>query len=160
METVKKDFEIIPLRWENAYFDWKTKNYNVFPNASGIYQIYGTSPLYGLDTLLYIGQAKDLRYRIKQHFESSESFIGRQPNKSCRYALLDPSSLTIVEQTLIAMHKPSFNSANLINLHNDSKSRFIYIQNLGERGILNIEVTNYFFLLNPNIFNDDKVNTL
>ena len=73
----KIEFEIITL-------DWVKDDYKSFPDSSGIYQIYGTSPLYGMETLLYIGQAKrSLRHRIKDHFDFKEGFIGRQPNKSC-----------------------------------------------------------------------------
>lgn len=145
-------FRIITLNWVKA-------DYGNFPNKPGFYQIYGTSPIYGMDTLLYLGKSKNLKDRITQHFESTESFIGRQPNKSCRYALLSDNvimleettlpkdsidySLNMIEETLIVMHKPTFNSARLVKLAPHLNA--IYIQNHGERGMLNIETTNFYF---------------
>lgn len=137
------NFNIITL-------DWIKADFKEFPDESGVYQIYGTSPLYGMDTLLYIGQTKNLRNRVRDHFEITDSIIGRQPNKSCRYAKLPCELLNIVEQTLIVMYKPSFNSARLIQVSPDVKARAYYIQNHGERGILNIENTNFYFLNWPN----------
>lgn len=134
-------FEVITLNWIIA--DFKS-----FPISSGVYQIYGDSPLYGKDTLLYIGQASSLRHRSYSHITSNNSFIGRQPNKSCRYAEVNDELLDIVEQTLIVMHKPSFNSTNIISVGPEIKKRPVYIQNHGERGMLNLEVTNYYFLQN------------
>lgn len=142
----KQTFDIITL-------DWCKEDYKNVPDKSGLYQIYGTSPLYGLDTLLYIGQAKNLRQRIQGHFEFKDGVIGRQPNKSCRYAVLDESLLNIAEQILIIMHKPSFNSSSLIKVSPKVKEKGFYIQNHGERGLLNIEVTNYYFLKHPNYDN-------
>lgn len=138
----KIEFEIITL-------DWEKKDYKEFPNEAGVYQIYGTSPLYGMDTLLYIGQANNLKQRIRDHFDYKDGVIGRQPNKSCRYAKVPKELLNIVEQTLIIMHKPSFNSARLIKVSTEVKLRNVYIQNHGDRGMLNIENTNFYFL-HPN----------
>ena len=135
----KIEFEIMTLFWKKA-------NYEDIPTDSGLYQIYGTSPLYGMETLLYIGKAENLKLRIKSHYKSEESFIGRQPNKTIRYAILSLDLLTMVEETLIIMHKPSFNSARLIQVSQAAKTRPIYIQNHGDRGMLNIENTNFYFL--------------
>jgi hypothetical protein len=140
MESIK--FEIVTLNWIEADF-------KLFPSTPGLYQIYGDSPLYGKDTLLYIGQAMNLKHRSYSHFTSERSFIGRQPNKTCRYAELDDELLDLVEQTLIVMHKPSFNSCNIIDVGPEIKASPIYIQNHGERGMLNLEVTNFYFLPAP-----------
>jgi hypothetical protein len=129
---------------------WKKHDTEPIPDQPGLYQIYGTSPLYGIETLLYIGQAKNLEKRLSGHFKSEESFIGRQPNKSIRYATLSPDLLTFAEETLIIMHKPSFNSARLIQVSSLVRTRPIYIQNHGDRGMLSIENTNYYFL-NPDM---------
>lgn len=138
MQKIK--FEIITLNWEKAA-------YKDFPTVAGVYQVYGTSPLYGIDTLLYIGKAENLKNRISIHFNPEKGVMGRQPNKSCRYATLeDKSLLNIVEQTLIIMHKPSFNSAKLLQVSPSVRAKPYYIQNHGDRGMLNIENTNYYFL--------------
>ena len=133
------------VEFERLRLFWQCKQYTEFPQTSGIYQIYGDSPVYGIGVLLYIGKADNLNHRIKSHFTSVQSFIGRQPNKSCRFAELDKELLDIAEQTLIVMHKPSFNSSNIIEVSPVLKSRPIYIQNHGDRGMISLEVTNYYF---------------
>jgi hypothetical protein len=137
----KIEFEIITLEWTKA-------EYINFPEKSGVYQIYGTSPLYGVETLLYIGQAQHLKSRIRDHIDFKEGVIGRQANLSCRYAVVEKELLDVVEQTLIVMYKPSFNSIGLKNVSHSVRQKGYYIQNHGERGMLNYETTNYYFLNN------------
>ena len=134
------------VTFEKITLDWKKANYLDFPDSSGVYQIYGSSPLYGIDTLLYIGQAKNLKNRIRFHLGDKENVIGRQANLSCRYACVSEQLLDVVEQTLIVMYKPSFNSIGLKNVKPSVKEKGYYIQNHGERGMLNFETTNYYFL--------------
>ena len=124
-------FEIITL-------DWTKANYKDFPTTSGVYQIYGT--------LLYIGQAINLNSRIKDHIDFKDGVIGRQANLTCRYAVAPKEQLNIIEQTLIVMYKPSFNSIGLKNVSQSVKEKGYYIQNHGERGLLNHETTNFYFL--------------
>ena len=133
------------IQFEKITLTWLSCPYNEVPEQAGIYQIYGTSPLYGMDVLLYIGKADNLKGRLNDHFANLGT-IGRQPNKSCRYAVLPKELTEIVEQTLILMHKPSLNSSSINNMKTELKKKPIYIQNEGERGMLNIEVTNYYFL--------------
>lgn len=138
-------FEIVTLNWENIGY-----SINLIPNESGVYQIYGDSPLYGQNTLLYIGSAENLHERIaNQHMRWRDiSFITKQPNITFRIAKIDQSIIRIVEEILIVMHKPSFNSSSVINISPKSREHYIYIQNHGERGMLNLEVTNYYFINN------------
>ncbi|PUZ23430.1 hypothetical protein DCC81_23925 [Chitinophaga parva] len=135
----KITFEIVTLKWQSL-------KYTEVGDACGVYQVYGTSPLYGIDTLLYIGRSINPKARLKDHFEFTEGALGRQPNKSCRFAEVAGELIEIVEATLIAMYKPSFNIAGLNNVEYKAKERAIYIQNHGERGMLNYENTNYYFL--------------
>jgi excinuclease UvrABC nuclease subunit len=110
--------------------------------------------LYGIDTLLYIGQAKNLKNRISRHLGDKVNVIGRQANLSCRYACVkeyvkeevkEQLLLDVVEQTLIVMYKPSFNSMGLKNVKSSVREKGYYIQNHGERGMLNFETTNYYW---------------
>lgn len=148
----KVEFEIVTLNWAKIEND----KVGSLDGILGIYQIYGTSPLYGVDTLLYIGKSTNLKDRLSKHIRDGESSIGRQPNKSVRFAPL-PSEflatkelssviLTIIEETLIIMYKPSFNSDSLNNIYREATTSPIYIQNHGDRGMLNYENTNYYFL--------------
>ena len=133
------EFERIELVWEKLMFE-------DLPDQPGLYQIYGTSPLYGLDTLLYIGIADSLKKRLASHLQNKLSFIGKQPNKTFRVAHCEKHLLSIVEDILIVMHKPSFNSSRLINVSEKTKDKYYYVQNHGDRGLLNIETTNYYFV--------------
>lgn len=134
-------FEIITLEWKKTTPD-------KFPGAPGVYQVYGTSPLYGVDTLLYIGKATNLNDRIKAHFDPEVGVLGRQPNKTCRFAEVPAELLDVVEQILIVMHKPSFNAASLKRVSQKLRENAYYLQNHGDRGMLNLENTNFYFLAN------------
>lgn len=134
------------VTFEKIILNWEKKDYTSFPTSSGVYQIYGSSPLYGIDTLLYIGKGISLKKRISYHLGDKENVIGRQANLSCRFATVPAHLLDVVEQTLIVMYKPSFNSIGLKNVSQSVKEKGYYIQNHGERGLLNYETTNYYFL--------------
>jgi excinuclease UvrABC nuclease subunit len=136
-----KNLEITSLNWINCGNDLEK-----LPNVSGIYQIYGDSPIYGQNVLLYIGKSKNIAKRIKDREKDSGDPVTRQPNRSFRYALLEEGKLSEIEDTLIVMHKPSFNSSQMKGVGKEAKSKFIYIQNHGERGMLHLEVTNFYFL--------------
>lgn len=134
------------FEFEKVTLEWIKLNSNKeIPNVSGLYQIYGDSPVYGMNTLLYIGKAESLYRRIiKGHSQNLESFITRQPNINYRFAEL-PKNLKEVESILIAMHKPSFNSTNIIEICQEAMDKLYYIQNHGERGMLHLECTNFYF---------------
>jgi len=135
MATVR--FEIITL-------DWKKTNYIDFPMDFGIYQIYGTSPLYDIDTLLYIGQAQNLNSRIKKHIEFKGGLFGRQADLSYRYAIAPKEKLHIIEKTLILMYKPIFNLMRIESEAATFKKKAYYIQNNEKRGLLNQEKLLFF----------------
>jgi excinuclease UvrABC nuclease subunit len=136
-----KNLEITSLNWINCGNDLEK-----LPKVSGIYQIYGDSPIYGQNVLLYIGKSINIVHRINVHEKDSGDPVTRQPNRSFRYALLDESKLSEIEDILIVMHKPSFNSSQMKDVGEKAKSKFIYIQNHGERGMLHLEVTNFYFV--------------
>lgn len=107
------------IEFERVTLDWEKNTCHNAPSTSGVYQIYGTSPLYGIDTLLYIGHADNLNRRLKEHFEHHDKAIGRQPNKSCRFAqFTDVAGLALlknIEQTLIVMYKPRHYPAKCVS---------------------------------------------
>lgn len=140
-EREKIGFKIVELNWVVI------KELNVLnEKMSGVYQIYGDSPIYGTNTLLYIGKSDCLKNRLLEHDDNKESHIRRQPNISYRYAEVTPEILHIVESTLIVMNKPSFNSSSIAHINSFSREEAIYIQNHYERGILPLEQTNYYFI--------------
>jgi hypothetical protein len=130
-------FKVITLHWEILDLN------SDLTTDSGIYQIYGDSPLYGTNVLLYIGQAHNIQKRINEH-KASGSVIARQSNLSIRVAKIDKTLLDIAESILIATHKPSINSEYL-NMPSDTKQLYM-IQNHGERGALTLQVTNSYWV--------------
>ncbi len=94
----------------------------------GLYQVYGTHPVYGTDVLLYIGQAdrQKLGVRIPQH----EKWIYNQDSENVRVyvgrlggncAVSDENwsyQINMAEKLLIFTHKPAYNSSNINTIPN------------------------------------------
>lgn len=81
---------------------------NMIPNKSGIYKFYGDNY-----ELLYIGKAKYLKTRIKQHLgnnrENNTKLI-KHNFKKVNYILIeDPVDRDIIETYLINLLKPKLN---------------------------------------------------
>ena len=118
------------------------------PNTAGLYQIYGASSIYGLNSLLYIGKSKNLKARLNNHL-SEDTMISRQQNLSIRYACVSSDQsdidniLEIVETINIAIHKPCLNSKSIITPY---KKSLYLVENHGERGVLNLQVTNSYWV--------------
>jgi len=123
-----------------------------------LYQIYGDSPIYGQNTLLYIGRTETLQRRIKEHVTTK---LSRVTNMTIRFGEFDlqyleePKQdveylLKIVETILITMVKPSYNSENLHNISKEiqvESDSIYWILNTGDKGILPLEVSNIWWHL-------------
>ncbi len=137
--VVSINFEIITLDWE------RLADGDMGPSASGIYQVYGDSPIYGRDCLLYIGQASSLASRLRQHFTTSP--ITRVNGRGVRIARCSLELLDIAESILIATHKPSMNSEYINGPKSpEATTRPFLVQNHGDRGVLTLQVTNSYWL--------------
>ena len=134
---MRRTFDIITLEWETV------NSIKELPKQSGVYQCYGDSPIYGRNCLLYIGQALDIRERIKIHLSGNP--LSHQNNTNFRFAILSEDRLTCTESILISTHKPSMNS-DYINVPSETK-KLVLIQNHGERGSLVLEVTNSHWII-------------
>lgn len=133
------DFEVVTLDWECL------PGGEVGPDVSGVYQVYGDSPIYGRDCLLYIGQARSLASRLAQHLNVSP--VTRVNNRSLRIARCDEVLLDVAESILIATHKPSMNAEYVHSPKSPEATRRPYlVQNHGERGVLTLQVTNSYWL--------------
>jgi hypothetical protein len=116
----------------------------------GIYQVYGDHPVYGRDTLLYIGQAKGQTY--SQRMKGHTDFDSSQASKFTRFSLsyfckVDDlceenwgDAIDIVEQALIKSHFPALNARDVKGFF-DAAVPNILIYNWGERGSLLPEVS-------------------
>ena len=118
------------------------------PNSSedyGIYQIYGSHPVYGKNTLLYIGRAKNQTFgaRLKQHEkfwynqDSDEVIVytGRIGSNEPELAIKKwDDMIDLAEKLLIFTHQPACNSSN-INTANAIPIE-THVMNWGNRGLL------------------------
>jgi len=89
----------------------------------GVYQIYGTHPIYGSDVLLYIGKAdrQTLGVRIPQH--DKWAYTSDSNNVKVYTGHLGANEevsdeewsrlIDIAERLLIFTHKPAYNSSNI-----------------------------------------------
>lgn len=128
------EIKIISLTWVAV------QDINEIPHKPGVYQIYGDSGIYGLNKLLYIGQAKNLKNRPKGHEDEK-----RINNFSIRYALCPENDLNFVEGLLIVTHKPSYNNKSIESPDSIKTKELTFIFNEGERGNLSLEISNYWW---------------
>ena len=122
----------------------------LYPHDYGIYQVYGTHPVYGKNVLLYIGKARDQKIgeRLKQHekfyynqdSDQIQVYTGRIGSNNPKEDYDQWGSLIdIAEKLLIFTHQPAYNSSNI----NSAKDIPInaHIMNWGNRGMLLPEVS-------------------
>lgn len=93
----------------------------------GVYQIYGTHPIYGSDVLLYIGKAdkQTLGVRIPQH--EKWAYTSDVSNIKVYTGHLGSNSdvsdeewshlIDVAERLLIFTHKPAYNSASINSIY-------------------------------------------
>lgn len=145
------NFQMYHLYWK-AY-DWDINAINTAYNSNrdyGIYQVYGDHPVYGADTLLYIGKAKDQTYstRMKGHtdFDASQAskFTKLHLSYFCKADDLSETNwgdaIDVVELALIKAHMPALNSQQVMGFL-EAGAPNILIYNWGERGRLLPEVS-------------------
>jgi hypothetical protein len=121
---MKGNSMIIHISWSGPYNlnDIKKLNEDI---DFGIYQIYGSHPLYGNDVLIYIGkaQAQTFYTRIKQEgWENTNDpntikvYIGRLIGKKSVSESEWDTQINLAEKLLIFSHAPALNSSNLNSL--------------------------------------------
>ncbi len=106
-------------------------------DKSGCYQIYADHPVYGRDSLIYIGITNSsFRERFNSHLKD---FIGYHVNISVRHCLkceieLQGKTLEEIEALLISAHMPALNKEYL-HSPKTPKNDFLVL-NLSESGAL------------------------
>lgn len=144
------NFKIYHLYWKG--YDWNDGITTCHHSSKdcGIYQVYGNHPVYGPDTLLYIGKAKDETYsqRLNGHGDLDTSQIAKFTklylSYFCKVDDLNEAdwkdAIDIVEKTLIKAHSPALNAQDVKGfLEKDTPNILIY--NWGDRGRLLPEVS-------------------
>jgi len=144
------NFSIYHLYWKE--YDWNNDVMTRFNSSTdyGVYQVYGDHPVYGANTLLYIGKVKDETYsqRMKGHADFDASQVSRFSKLYLAYfCKVDDlneanwgNAIDIVEKTLIKAHSPALNSKEVMGFL-DKNTPNILIYNWGARGKLLPEVS-------------------
>lgn len=122
----KINFDVVDIDWEGPFQVEYDRNLDKYQTNSipeelicqfGIYQIYGRHPVYGKDTLLYIGETQEglskernFRSRLKEHLSNGARFFGHT-NLSIHLGPLSlpPEIIKKVESILIYCHAPALN---------------------------------------------------
>lgn len=140
----------------------------------GVYQVYGTHPIYGSDVLLYIGQAKQQYFskRIPQHekfFYNQDSenitfYVGRLGGNNHVSGDEWDSQIDIAEKHLIFSHKPAFNSSNIESINNDIIPENAHVFNWQDHKNLLPEVSAFRYFADDdihfkkyNVFDEDNI---
>jgi hypothetical protein len=148
------EFKIFHLFWKK--YSWNEaflRNFNDFDTERdfGIYQIYGNHPVYGDDTLLYIGKAAEQTFtrRMKGHYDFDASQVVGQLTRIhlgyfCEIDDMNPQiwedAISDVEPILIKAHIPALNGQGVKGFL-ESPGQNILVYNWGDKGRLFPEVS-------------------
>ncbi|KAA5607664.1 GIY-YIG nuclease family protein [Roseospira marina] len=155
-----KEYEEFYVYWSGPHelqYDEEAEAYSIkstpidLDGSLIVYAIYGQHPVFGRDSLLYIGQTKNLNLRSVDHFKKRGRFwyqispsihIGSVCDEN-ENPITNQSILSDVEEILIASHVPPMN-ARTINCPNiKCKDKLVY--NFWNRGQLLPICSGYWF---------------
>lgn len=113
----------------------------------GLYQYYGEHPIYGQNTLLYLGSAtkQSLGKRLSQHnwhlwsATPVEIYVGRLCTDKPIEITVARQKLCLAESILLFSHSPGFNTSNLNSIGH--KGDDVRVLNWGKRKSLFPEVS-------------------
>jgi hypothetical protein len=135
-----RNIKIIQIEWEGPY---KLNELNKLTDDSkdyGLYQIYGKHPVYGSGVLLYIGKAdlQTIGKRISQEnwWDTNDSntlmiYAGRLAGEITPDEEEWSKEIDLAEKLLIYVHKPAYNSKNLMSIP-DTDLHDVHILNWGD----------------------------
>ncbi|EJF05986.1 hypothetical protein ThvES_00019460 [Thiovulum sp. ES] len=124
----------------------------------GLYQIYGDHPVYGSDTLLYIGKAvkQTFNKRINQehnwwhnrHSSRIKIYVGRFMYNRIPDHKQWEDDVSEAERLLIYTHMPAHNSSNISSVYDSGRD--ITVMNYGMHRSLITEVSSKMWLREQN----------
>lgn len=149
-----QDKNIIHITWEGPYSFEKAQEQRKAATDYGVYQIYGTHPVYGANVLLYIGKAdrQTLGLRLSQEgwknnldANTIQVYLGRLGGYEGTPSNDDWSwQICAAESLLIYAHVPASNSSGL-NKEFDAAYHDVHVLNWGMRRDLYPEVSGKFY---------------
>ena len=123
----------------------------------GLYQVYGSHPVYGPKVLLYIGMTcETFAQRLREHYAewrnigvpdylTLDVYLGRLMRQSKDHTPTDWSDqIKRIEKLLIFAHAPAWNSSS-INTGPDQEIKNLHVLNWGQRGSLLPELTGAYW---------------
>jgi hypothetical protein len=137
------------------HLSWKEYSYEEAFNLNdkdhyGIYQVYGDHPVYGRDSLIYIGKAfwQTFGKRFNTHhdfFASNIRFtkvcVGRLCKSEDSNKKNWESNINLIETILIISHYPAYNANGIKGLLESKDIGNVLILNWGEYGDLLPEIS-------------------
>jgi len=151
---VRDGVRTIHVQWEGPLDGRTAKSCTRRPADFGVYQVYGSHPVYGLNTLLYVGRAADQtfgeRLRKEEWLLEGEHgqgectfFLGRLAGSKTPDDIEWGIQISDVESLLILAHKPSYNCHGIKGLGDKSEKRIgdLRVLNWGTFGVLLPEVS-------------------
>lgn len=157
--------EVVPIidaYWEGPYSSAAIEKLEGIEGHC-LYQIYGSHPVYGRDSLLYIGLSNrdEIFKRLDEHtwiqnqvdlcqiyiascgnFTDWEAWANDKRDRYDRYES-EAITLSAIESLLIYAHQPSYNSAGLKSTYFAAKPFRLF--NSGKRAMLLPEVSTQFY---------------
>jgi hypothetical protein len=133
--------------------------------GKGIYQIYGTHPIYGRNVLLYIGMTvTDINIRLKKHkynwlkheYDPVTIYIGKLAPTSEFASEVDSSDIRKAEALLIYYCAPAYNSSSLSEIKENLITDGIVVRNYGKIGSLPTEVSTMWY--DSKVWDDEYFN--
>ncbi len=117
----------------------------------GVYQVYGSHPIYGSDVMLYIGKAQDQAFGVRLNQEgwyynpdagNIRIYVGRLAGRKTPTDAEWGNEINLVETMLIYSHWPAGNSRNIQSLGKYADSiKNVCVLNWGNRRDLLSEVS-------------------
>lgn len=153
MAIVETKLKVIHIQWAGPFSKAAAAKFSK-SRDKGLYQIYGSHPVYGLKTLLYIGKTLDSFGKRKDGHEKSMlqeehgqgavvTYFGRLYGATSLDKHELAAEASIAESLLIKAHKPSWNAAGIKWLANESEEAIgdCVVLNWGDFGTLLPEVS-------------------
>ncbi|GEM_PF-265214 len=173
MENIK---EIINIDWEGPFSideilkgTIDNQKFNVKSSDIGLYQIYGSHPLYGSDVLVYIGRTQNkngFQSRLKDRWvinngndsNNVKIYLGTIFSDSKKYTNAEINVfIEKAEVLMINALKPAFNSSNIQSAKDFDKKDYIVYNHGSYRSLYPVFDSEYFWKEFKNFATVDRI---
>ena len=141
---------VIHLQWDGPFTLEEVRELNA-DHDYGIYQVYGSHPVYGSDVLLYIGKASDQTFSVRLNQEAwhynedagnVRYYVGRLAGERTPREAQWAHQIDLVETLLIHSHWPAANSRSIQTLgKHTTEMADVHVLNWGQQRSLLREVS-------------------